>query len=62
MIIDSKNNVPLHNQNVTKIIDDFEYNTALSELVGHKLSDDKGLDPWIKKNFSKKRTNPRKNR
>jgi len=43
MIIDSKNNVPLHNRNMTKIIDGFEYDTASSELIGHKLTDDKDL-------------------
>lgn len=43
MIVNSKNNLPLHNQNITKIIDGLIFNTAESELIGHKLTDDKGL-------------------
>lgn len=43
MIIDSKDNLPLKNQDMTQVIEGFEYNTAESELIGHKLIDDRGL-------------------
>ena len=42
-IIDSKNNLPLYNQRFSSQIEGFIFDTAESELVGHKITSEKGL-------------------
>lgn len=40
---DRKSGLPMLNQRASDVIDGFEYNTAESELIGHKITNDKGL-------------------
>lgn len=42
-MVDKKSGLPMLNQRASDIIDGFKYNTEESELVGHKITDDKGL-------------------
>lgn len=42
-IIDSKNNLPLYNQRFSSQIEGFLYDTGESELIGHKITGEKGL-------------------
>lgn len=43
MLIDKKSGLPLHNQRVSDTIDNFEYDTEESDMIGHKLINDQGF-------------------
>ena len=42
-MVDKKSGLPLRNLNTSDQIEGLIYNTAESELIGHKITDDKGL-------------------